>query len=65
MTRGGEMTVYASEFFQPFDYMSGETHLTSNTYSIHYFSGTWLGREAALEKKQTREKFKKFASRLE
>ena len=65
VTCGGEMTVYASEFFQPFDYMSGETHLTSNTYSIHYFSGTWLGREAALEKKQTREKFKKFASRLE
>lgn len=62
---GREMTVYASDFFQPFDYMSGETCLTPNTYSIHHFSGSWLGCEAALEREKTKEKFQKFVGRLE
>lgn len=62
---GGQMTVYAAEFFQPFDYMSGETHVTQNTFAIHHFSGTWLGREAALEREKTRQKFGEFLARLE
>lgn len=62
---GGKMTVYASEFFQPFDYVSGETHITQNTFSIHHFSGTWLGRGAALAREKTRREFGEFVSRLE
>ena len=60
----GQMVVYASEFFQPFDYMSGETHTTKNTFSIHHFSGTWLGPMAAKEREKTRRKFQEFQKRL-
>ena len=59
------MTVYSSEFFHPFDYASGETAITDNTFSIHHFSGTWLGEGAALERRRTREKYRQFINRLE
>lgn len=62
---GSMMTVYAAEFFQPFDYMSGETHITQNTFAIHHFSGAWLGQEAALEREKTRQRFGEFIDRLE
>ncbi len=37
-----EMTVYPSDFFHPFDYMSKELCMTENTYGIHHFTGSWL-----------------------
>jgi len=61
----GMMAVYASEFFHPFDYISGETGITSNTFSIHHFSGTWLGPEAAEERLKTQLHYQDFLSRLE
>ncbi len=36
------MTVYTSDFFHPYDYMSRETELTDNTFSIHRFSESWV-----------------------
>lgn len=36
------MTVYSSEFFHPYDYMSGELCMTENTHGIHHFSGSWV-----------------------
>ena len=59
------MTVYASAFFHPFDYASGETVVTENTFSIHHFSGTWLGENAARERALTREKYRRFVDSLE
>lgn len=38
----GGMNIYAYDFFQPFDYMSGIINKTENTYSIHWFNGGWL-----------------------
>lgn len=38
----GDMTVYTSDFFHPFDYMSKEMCMTENTYGIHHFSGSWI-----------------------
>ena len=61
----GAMTIYAPEFFQPFDYMSGETHITQNTFSIHHFSGTWLGGAEAKKRAETRRHYQEFLSRLE
>lgn len=58
------MTVYASDFFQPFDYISGETRITENTFSIHYFSGTWLEPGAEKARKKTRMNFCNFLKRL-
>lgn len=61
----GMMTVYAAEFFHPFDYMSGKTHITRNTFSIHHFSGSWLGAQAAEERARTRLRYKKFVDSLQ
>lgn len=61
----GKMTVYASDFFHPFDYVSGETNITQNTFSIHHFSGSWLEAGAAEERKQTRNRYHAFLDRLE
>jgi len=60
-----KMTVYSSDFFHPFDYMSGETVLTQNTFSIHYFSGSWLGEKASEERSRTRWRYQKFVESLE
>lgn len=38
----GGMTVYTSDFFHPFDYMSKELCITENTYGIHRFTGSWV-----------------------
>lgn len=61
----GMMAIYASEFFQPFDYISGETHITENTFSIHHFSGTWLGSGAAEERRKTQEHYQSFITKLQ
>ena len=61
----GMMTVYAAEFFHPFDYMSGETNITQNTFSIHHFSGSWLGGRAAEERARTRLRYRGFVDSLQ
>lgn len=52
------MTVYPSEYFHPYDYMSGETVITENTYSIHHFGGSWLTPEMAESNRKTRESYR-------
>ena len=37
-----EMTVYSSDFFHPYDYMTGELSITENTFSIHRFAESWV-----------------------
>lgn len=36
------MNIYASDYFHPYDYMSGHTEMTEHTYCIHWFNGGWL-----------------------
>lgn len=36
------MNIYASDYFHPFDYMSGHMDMTKHTYSVHWFNGGWL-----------------------
>lgn len=62
---GGKAVVYASDFFQPFDYISGMTNLTENTFAIHHFSGGWLSGEEAERRAATRRRYQEFLSRLE
>ncbi|WP_160665693.1 glycosyltransferase [Colidextribacter sp. OB.20] len=62
---GGMMTVYSSDFFLPFDYISGKTNLTKNTFSIHHYSGSWLEENAAAERLKTRQCFETFRKTLE
>ena len=34
--------IYPSEFFNPTDLNTGETHITSNTVSIHHYAASWV-----------------------
>ena len=36
------INVYASEFFSPYNYINGDDIRNNNTFSVHYFSGSWL-----------------------
>jgi mannosyltransferase OCH1-like enzyme len=40
--RVGDVTIYPVEFFCPIDMATNELKITSNTYSIHHFAGSWL-----------------------
>lgn len=61
----GEMAVYSSDFFQPYDYTSGRTNITQNTFSIHHFDGGWLGRDEAEKRVKTRQHYQEFLTILE
>lgn len=41
------VSVYPYEVFHPYDYMSGKTSATENTYGIHHFNGGWLDEKQA------------------
>lgn len=56
------LTVFPSEFFHPYDYTSGELHITENTFAIHHFNGGWLDEKSRENKRKTSEFFKKIMS---
>lgn len=37
--------IYPRDYFTPYDYINGKLSLTENTFSIHWFSQTWIGRK--------------------
>lgn len=37
----GDITVYPHEYFAPINVISGKTHITENTYTIHRYMGSW------------------------
>ncbi len=51
------MTIFSSDFFHPYDYMSGETIITNNTYSIHHFNGGWIDEKHKMLREKTREEY--------
>lgn len=57
------INVYASEFFSPYNYINGENIKNANTYSIHFFSGSWLEGGEVL-RKETREKYSAIRRKL-
>ena len=36
-------TILPNEYFSPYDYIDGRLRATENTYSIHWYSQSWLG----------------------
>lgn len=36
------IAVYPPEYFSPKDYITGETKITKNSYSVHHYSALWL-----------------------
>lgn len=63
--RIGDITIFSSDFFHPYDYMSGKTYVTENTYSIHHFNGGWLDEKNICERKQTMELYHKMLKRMQ
>lgn len=60
----GGMTLLTSDYFHPYDYMSGETIITDNTYSIHHFNGGWLDENYRAERERTKEEHQKILRRI-
>lgn len=46
--------VYPKEYFNPFDDPTGLLDKTKNTYSVHWYSKSWLSKKAVLRSKLTR-----------
>ena len=42
--QAGAFTVYPTDYFSPYDYINGKVRTTANTYSIHWFSQSWIKR---------------------
>lgn len=59
------MTVFSSDFFHPYDYMSEQTIITSNTVSIHHFNGGWLDDNLKQMRKKTAEQYISILKRME
>lgn len=51
------MNIYSSDYFHPYDYMTGKTEVTENTVSIHWFNGGWLDEVMKQENRETSERF--------
>lgn len=51
------MNIYASDYFHPYDYMSGIANITNHTYSSHWFNGGWLDEEMKQENEAAQKRF--------
>lgn len=59
------MTVYSSDYFHPYDYMSGELSMTENTFAIHHFDGGWLDEKARVQRERTQMQYQAVLQRME
>lgn len=46
----GDIWIYPKDYFCPIDYETKICIITKNTYTIHHFAGSWLGRKAKIYK---------------
>ena len=46
----GDITLYPTDYFCPYDYIDGQLHRTENTYSIHWYSQTGIKRSRWINK---------------
>lgn len=44
------IVVYPTDYFSPYDYIQGKLNKTSNTYTIHWFSQSWIGQNPVRKK---------------
>lgn len=51
------MNIYPFEVFHPYDYMSGRSEVSVNTYGIHHFNGGWLNKEMAAANRKAAQDF--------
>ncbi len=48
------VTVYPREYLCPYNYITGQMKMTKNTYSVHLYSMSWLGKAQIYKSKFTR-----------
>ncbi len=60
-----DMMVYSSDYFHPYDYMSGQILMTENTFSIHHFNGGWLDDKGRKQRQKTLEQYEQILKRME
>lgn len=44
------IVVYPTDYFSPYDYIQGKLNKTCNTYTIHWFSQSWIGQSSVRKK---------------
>lgn len=50
----GDSAVYPAEWFNPYDDPTGRLKKTKNTYSIHWYSKSWMNKRTVLRSKLTK-----------
>ena len=50
----GDIVIFSTEFFNPYDDPTGRLNITKNTYSIHWYSKSWMNRSTILRSKLTK-----------
>ena len=45
LQHAGDITLYPTDFFCPYDYINGQLRRTENTYSIHWYAQSWIKRK--------------------
>ncbi|MDE6910512.1 MAG: hypothetical protein K2P44_08615 [Lachnospiraceae bacterium] len=60
-----QFTIFSSDFFCPYDYMSGKISVNKNTFSIHHFNGGWLDEKSMTERKKTQRKYQTIIEGME
>ncbi len=48
-----DINIFASDYFQPYDYMSGNLNITDHTYAVHWLNGGRFDDESREEKQKT------------
>ena len=48
------VTVYPADYFNPYDDPTGRLRKTENTYSIHWYSKSWMSKKTILRSKLTK-----------
>ena len=50
----GDFKIYPKEYFCPFNDLTGELKKTDNSYTVHWYSKTWLSKSIVIRTKFTR-----------
>lgn len=59
-----QLNVYTYDFFNPYDYMTGQTQTTLNTYGIHHFNGGWVETEILEQRERTAREYSEILRRM-
>lgn len=58
-----DITIYPTDYFCPMNYQTGEINITSNTYSIHHYTASWLNNKEKKVNKIERKYIKKYGEK--